>query len=338
MEENMEIRKIAFCVLLALAVLFAAGCSKKTPVENVVAEEEAVTEIPAGAGFGYPMRVGMWLYIIENDTGLETDVTKAIEPLPFGEKLQLVVSEPRRAVNPYDNAIYDYYQVRRGTGREGFAFANQVTVNSVLAVVVDEKANLYRSPTNVDVTDYILSRKTVLGVFPETEKDGFIRIEAYDPAERAYRKNVYVKISTISYRDEDVQSSILLQIAEAVDPEKEANRREALLGAAYRDYPGSVFADEIRALSEVGSTIPVTEIDVSLRVTDNNVNVRKSPSASAQLVTQLANNTGVKAVEATVDEFTIGGQTARWFHITQPVDGWVFGAWLSTGGALADDD
>jgi uncharacterized protein YgiM (DUF1202 family) len=339
--KSMEIRKIAFCVLLALAVLLAAGCAKKNQAENAVAgEDEAAveTEVPAGAGFGYPMRVGMWLYVIENDTGVETDVTKAVEPLPFGEKLQLVSLEPRRAVNPHDNAIYDYYHVRRGTGREGFAFANQLTVNSVLAVVVDEKANLYRSPTNVDATDYILSRKTVLGVLPETEKDGFIRIEAYDPVRRTYRKNLYIKISTISYRDEDVQSSILLQIAEAVDPEKEANRREALLDAAHRDYPGSVFADEIRVLTEAGSSVPVMTVDMSFRVTDNNVNVRENPNASSPVVTQLANNTEVKAVEATVDEFTIGGQTAQWFHITQPVDGWVFGGWLTAGRGLVDND
>jgi hypothetical protein len=40
------------------------------------------------------------------------------------------------------------------------------------------RANLYRSPKNVDATDYVLLRKTALGVFPETEKDGFIQIEA----------------------------------------------------------------------------------------------------------------------------------------------------------------
>jgi uncharacterized protein YgiM (DUF1202 family) len=331
----MKVRESAFCVLSVLAVLLVASCSKKTPVEEAVVVE---TEVPAGLGFGYPMRVGMWLYVIENDTGMETDVTKVAESLPFGEKLQLVASEPRKAVNPHDSEIYDYYHVRRGTGSEGFVFANQLTVNSVLAVVIDEKANLYRSPTNVDATDYILSRKTVLGVLPETEKDGFVRIEAYDPVRRTYRKNLYIKTSTISYRDEDIQSSILLQLAEAVDPEKEANRREALLDAAYRDYPESVFADEIRALTEADLKIPVMEIDVSLQVTDNNVNVRKSPSASSQLITQLANNTEVKAAEVTVDEFTIGGQTAQWFHITQPVNGWVFGAWLSAGKVLVDDD
>jgi hypothetical protein len=35
--------------------------------------------------------------------------------------------------------------------------------------------------------------------------------------------------------------------------------------------------------------------------------------------------------------FTKIGKTAQWFHITQPVDGWVFGAWLATLGGSGED-
>jgi uncharacterized protein YgiM (DUF1202 family) len=334
MEENMRVRKLVFCVILVFAVLLPMGCTKKTTSEAVETGEAVVagTAVPEGAGFGYTMRVGMWLYVIENDTGMETDVTKAVESLPLGEKVELVTEETRKAVNPYDGQVYDYYHVRRDTGSEGFVFANQLTANTVLAVVVDEKANLYRSSRNVDVTDYILSRKTVLGAFQDTEKDGFIKIEAYDPEEKVYRRNLFVKISAISYRDEDVLSSILLQIAESLDPGKEANRREALLKSAVKDYPGSIFAEEIRDLSREGSTVTAEAIDITLFVTDDKVNVREAPNVSSPVITQLANNREVKAVEVSVDEFSVGGQTARWFHIVQPIDGWVFGAWLSGGG------
>jgi uncharacterized protein YgiM (DUF1202 family) len=328
MEKIMKRIKFAFCFLLTLAVILMTGCSKKPSVETTA--EGTAGDAKTVGSFGYTMRVGMWLYVIESGTGSNTDTTRAVESLPLGEKLQLVTTELRKATNTYDNAVYDYYHVRRDTGREGYVFANQLTVGSNLAVVIDEKANLYRSPVNIDVSDYILSRKTVLGVLPETEKDGFIRIEAYDPEQKVYRRNLYIRTSAISYRDADVKSSILLQSAEALDPVKEANRYEALLNAAVHDYPDSVFADEIRALSTTGSTPPVSAIDVSLRVTDNDVNVREKPNASSKVITQLANNTEVKAVEATVDSFSINDQTAQWFHITQPVDGWVFGAWLSS--------
>jgi uncharacterized protein YgiM (DUF1202 family) len=319
-----------------LAGLVAAGCAKQKaaePVEQVVAEE-VVPETEA-AIFGYPMRTGMWLYTIENDTGAQTDATKAAEPLLLGDKLQLVAAEPRKAVNPYDNNTYDYYHVRRDTGREGYVFANQLTVNTVLAVVIDEKANLYRSPKNIDVSDYILPRKILFGAFPETENSGFVRIEAYDPVNQTYRRNLYIKTSAVSYRDEDVQSAILLQTAEALDPDKEANRREALLDSALYDFPGSAFALEIQALtasaepSEEMPELALVEIEGLFRVTSDNVNVRESPSASSRTVAQLANDAEVTVIESTADEFAISGQSARWFHITQPVEGWVFGAWLA---------
>ncbi|MDR0684640.1 MAG: SH3 domain-containing protein [Spirochaetaceae bacterium] len=317
--------------LLAGAVLLVVGCSKEAPpVPAVVTEEtvgETLTAVPV-AGYGYSLRIGMWLYTLPNDTGAQTDVVKALESIPMGEKLFLIDAEPRKAINPYDGKAYDYYRVRRDTGKEGLVFANQLTVGSELAVVADEKANLYRSPKNVDASDYVLFRKTVLGVFPETEKDGFIRIEAYDPVNQAYRRNLFIKTSAVSYSEQDVQSSILLQTAGALDPEKEKNRRSALLDSALYDYPQSIFADDIRALAGNGGDVPVQAADISFRVISDNVNVRENPNASSRVITQLEDGANIWADEETVDRFTIDGETARWYHITEPADGWVFGAWL----------
>jgi hypothetical protein len=318
---------VVFSVLLGVFLL-STGCSNKQSAETT--EARAAAEEPtATAAFGYPLRVGMWLYAFEDrDTGADTDLLRAVEPLSLGESLELIAAEPRKATNPYDKTVYDYYQVRRDTGTEGLVFANQITVDSVLAVVSDERANLYRTPRNVDASDYILPRKTVLGAFPETEKDGFIRIEAYDPVSQAYRRNLFIKTSVISYADMDVQASILLQTAETLDPEKEANRRQALLDSALYDYSGSIFADDIRILAAPESVVPARDRDLLLMVTEDMVNVHESPDASSSPVSQLYYSTDVHAVEETVDEFTIDGQTARWLHITEPVDGWVFGAWL----------
>ncbi|MDR2020407.1 MAG: SH3 domain-containing protein [Treponema sp.] len=325
-------RQVLF-FLLAGAVLLAAGCSKEEPAQTgtaVTAETAGPEQETPAAGYGYTLRVGMWLYTIEDnkDTGAETDVTKAIEAIPMGERLQLLSAEPRKATNRYDNRVYDYYRVRRDTGKEGLVFALQLTLGSGLAVVTDEKANLYRSPKNVDATDYVLSRKTVLGVFPETEKDGFVRIEAYDPASQTYRRNLFIKTAAVSYSEQDVQSSILLQTAEALNPEQEQNRRAALLESALYDYPQSIFADDIRALAGGGSAVPARKTEAWFTVADDNVNVRESPNVSSRVITQLAEFTEVRAVEETVDEFTIDGQTARWYYIAQPAEGWVFGAWL----------
>jgi hypothetical protein len=322
---------VLFC-LTAGFVFLAAGCSKETTPARAAAAGETAVEAPIiqAVAHAYPLRVGMWLYTIDSDkdTGSPTDVTKTAEALPLGERLELLAAEPRKATNPYDSKVYDYYRVRRDTGREGLIFANQLTVGSELAVVVDEKAYLYRSAKSVDASDYILPRGIVMGVFPESEKDGFIQIDAYDPVNQAYRRNFFIKTSAVSSRERDVQSSILLQTAQTLDPEKEKNRRMALLDSALNDYPDSIFAGDIQALAWAGSTAQTREIDAQFIVTDDAVNVREEPDVSSFVVAQLYYEVEVSAVEETVDEFTIDGQKARWYRIVQPVEGWVFGAWL----------
>jgi hypothetical protein len=69
------------------------------------------------AGHGYPLRVETWLYTLSDDTGAETDETRALESIPMGEKLFLITAEPRKATNRYDSKVYDYYRVRRDTGK-----------------------------------------------------------------------------------------------------------------------------------------------------------------------------------------------------------------------------
>jgi hypothetical protein len=323
----MKIQGLFFLIMGAL--LLPGGCSKNESPETAAARAGVKEpEAPAALSFGYSMRIGMWLYTIDNDTGNQTDVTKAVESIPLGEKLQVLAPEPRQATNPYDSRVYNYSRVRRDTGSEGLVFANQITVGSELAVVSDEKANLYRSAKNIDASDYILPRGVVLGVFPETERDGFIRIEAYDPAAQTYRRNLFIKASAVSRKNTDVQSSILLQTAGALDPDKEKNRREALLDSALYDYPDSIFADAIRALVETNSTVPAREISARFTVNDENVNVREGPDASSRALTMLDRDIEVYAVEETVDEYEADGRRARWYRIVQPVEGWVFGAWL----------
>jgi hypothetical protein len=63
-------------------------------------------------------------------------------------------------------------------------------------------------------------------------------------------------------------------------------------------------------------------------VLDDDVNVREKPDVSSPVVAKLYNAVEVYAAEETVNESTIDGQTDRWYYITEPVEGWVFGGWL----------
>jgi hypothetical protein len=279
---------------------------------------------------GYTLRP-MWLYTLAEDTGAETDTTKPLESLSLGERLTVLDGEsPRKATNTYDNKVYEYTQVQRDTGKEGLVFANQIAVGGQLAVVTGEKTNLYKTPKNVDVTDSVLPFNTIVVIFPETIKDNFVEFSAYDPVSQAYRKDVFIRTGTYSTRDADVQASILLQTALALDV-KEQVRREALLSAALQDYPDSAFAAEIRGLLTPGGTDIAVQASsyTYLFVNEDNVNVRERPNETSPVLGQLTEGTEVTISGETVQTYTVEGSLRhKWFHITEPQSGWVFGAFL----------
>jgi hypothetical protein len=71
----------------------------------------------------------------------------------------------------------------------------------------------------------------------------------------------------------------------------------------------------IRALTAASSSVPAQATDSWFKVIDDNVHVRETPSVSSQVITQLTEAAEFYAVEKTVDEFTVDGQTARWYYI-----------------------
>jgi hypothetical protein len=307
-------------------------------VTEVVDEPTAVPE------YGYILRINSGLYEFETDTGEQTDVTKWIASIPLGKKVE-VLAPARKATFHGDKTVNDFVKVRWDTGRdmrEGYVFALQIAIGAELAVVTSEKANIFRGPNTLDVTSNILAYKTVLGYYPDTERDKFVEFKAYDPGRRAYYSN-YIQISSLSSKESDIQASILLQSAQALDA-KETVRREVILNAALSDYPDSFFATEIRELLYPGSTTPAAGVPITgnpppaaalqtmtsseqfLYVNDNNVNVRENPNGN--VVQQLSKGDEVTISEETVNTYTINNQTSKWYRITEPVEGWVFGAFL----------
>ena len=197
----------------------------------------------------FALRVGTGFYILESDTGKETDKAAWAAALNLGDSVQ--AGEARRATYGKDARVYDFLKVRDSAGKEGFVIASQIAVDGKLAVVIDEKANLYSSPRTIDVTGNILSRKTVAVFYPETENGGFVEIKAID-SESGVNRQGFIRLSSLSQKDADIQSSILLQTALTLKTDKEKARRDALLESAYKDYPDSVFNAEIEELRDSG--------------------------------------------------------------------------------------
>jgi hypothetical protein len=319
-------------IVMAIIPLMFFSCQKKEEEKAASSTISDETSTAANAlNSGFVLRVNTSLYTLENDTGSESDKTKWAASMNLGESLS--VGETRRVTFAGDGKIYDFVEVRRDTGSEGLAFASQIAGGGRLAVVVDEKASLYKSPKAIDVTGLILPRKTLLVLFPETERDGFVEIKAYDPEAQAYRQNSFIRAASISRKDSDIQSSILLQTAQSLKNEgTEKIRRDALLDSALLDYSDSVFNADIQALVNPNTFVAIKTQALKHRVmivNDDNVNVRDIPDMVAgKVIGQLNMDDEVTVSEQTVNESTIGGQLARWYRIIEPLEGWIFGIYL----------
>jgi hypothetical protein len=318
--------------MMAIIVLLSLSCRKnESSAAGAGLIEDGAGTTGISGNPGYALRVNTSFYTLEDDTGEEADKTKWAGSMTLGE--HIIVGKLRRLTFGGDGKVYDFAEVLRDNGKEGFAFATQVAADSSLAVVVDEKANLYKTAKTSDVTGDIIARKTVVAILRGTENSGFVEIKGYDPVAERSRQN-FIRLNSLSLKDSDVQSSILMQIAEPLQDEgADKVRKDALLDAALLDYPDSVFYADIQALisSHTATTISTESVTLSsMTVNDDNVNVRDIPDVVAgKEIGQLHKGDEVTVNERTVGISAIDGQRARWYHITEPTEGWIFGAYLS---------
>ncbi|MDR2965080.1 MAG: hypothetical protein LBU88_04825 [Treponema sp.] len=241
-----RISLISLILTAALVMILGVSCQKK---ENRPASQTdafgAIEGVSGKWNMGFVLRVNTGLYSIGEDTGSETDKFKWIASLNLGDSI--MVGEARRATFERDGAVYDLFEVRDNNNREGYIINTQVAVGGSLAVVVDDRANLFRTSNAIDVMGSMISRKTVLVYYPESNNNGYVEIRAYDPEARANRHGNFVRLTSLSLRASDIQSSILLQTALPLRTTvaSENNRRGALLETALFDYADSVFYSEI---------------------------------------------------------------------------------------------
>ena len=250
--------------IIAIIVSLLISCQKNEggqSSKDTVSGKSSNPPVNAITGkYGYAMRVNASFYTLEKDSGSESDKTKWAASLALGEKVS--VGKIRRATFS-DGKIYDFIEIRRDDGTKGLAFTSHIAESGNLAVVIDEKANLYKSPKAVDVTGLILARKTIVVFFPETERDSFIEIKCYDPATQASRQN-YIRFASLSVKESDIQSSILLQTAGPLKNDgAEKIRKDALLETALSTYPDSAFFDEIQALAGANTDAAIKTESVS---------------------------------------------------------------------------
>jgi hypothetical protein len=235
-------------ILLALttAIMLFFSCNKTGGTASAKNEESKPAAAESGKGKqGFVLRVNSGLYKIDGeDNGEATTKTRWDSSMILGESV--ITGKTRRMT--FSNREYDFIEVRRENKNEGYAINSQIAIGGRFAVVVEEKANLFSAPKTVNVTNTIISRKTVLVYFPETESGGFVEVKGIDCVSNAVIPDGrYMRLSSLSRTETDIQSSILLQTAQAMTKDYEAVAKEALLKSALQDYSDSVFYPEIRA-------------------------------------------------------------------------------------------
>ncbi|MCL2373971.1 MAG: hypothetical protein FWC65_01855 [Treponema sp.] len=235
-------KKIIFTMLFASAVLFFS-CQENGEPRAPQAHAENEPEAAAGAlNVGYALRVNTSLMRVQGeDTGDQTTRVVWADQMSLGERV--LIGETRQLTNHTSGNVYAFIEVRRDNGNTGFSWATQVVPGGNLAVVVDDRAFLYRAPRPVEVSGTILSRMSVVVYYPETESGGFVQVRGWDHGRGANiaLANNHIRRTSLSMNHSDVQSAILLQTALAPN---QAARREALLEAALL-YVDSVFFTEV---------------------------------------------------------------------------------------------
>jgi hypothetical protein len=249
-------------ILLALtaAIMLFFSCNKTGGTAGTKSEESKPVAAESSKGKqGFVLRVNTGLYKIDGeDNGEASTKTRWDSGMILGESV--ITGKTRRMT--FSNREYDFIEVRRDNKSEGFALDYQIAIGGRFAVVVEEKANLFSAPKTINVTNTVISRKTVLVYFPETESGGFVEVKGIDcESNTSIPEGRYMRLSSLSRAESDIQSSILLQTAQAMTGTNQTVAKEALLKSALQDYSDSVFYREIRAIVNPNESLSDSDDD-----------------------------------------------------------------------------
>jgi hypothetical protein len=315
--------KKAAAAILALSIsLISPSCGKNTPShEAPIALSSAQKELISDKESGFCIMDNLTLWDIGSGT------PKLLSACAIGEKLALL-GETARVVQ--SGAPRTFIRVRQSSGSEGWARAEYVVADSVLAVIADDEAVVYSQPDARTATGQTLSRMTILAIHKSTAATAFLRISCVQEEDGKLLRSVYLRNSGVSSLIDDVKSAVLYAIASRTENER---KRAAFLTSALSDYPRSRFTEDIRralqAVKEpVPEEIPTEELTASFVTGDDGINVLSLPDETAgTIVETLPKGRTVDVIEKTSRSYTIGSLSAPWYRIKNP-EGWIFGVSL----------
>ena len=269
-------------------------------------------------------------FVIMNDLPLYQEQGGALkwkESLVIGDKVTLLGRTYKFKIEGNER---EYIKLRSPAGTEGWSRIQYIVPKAQLAVVKSEKATVYSEPRDVKMTSKTVSQMTIVAALQDGSTPAFAKVVCYDSyQDKYYTDPIFLSKDDLSFADADINAIILYTTALST---KDKGLRAKFLGNIEKNYSASVFFDKIRAAlvpSDAAATKAAVPYVANFVVNDDRVNVRAQPDeVSGQVIGQLNKGAAVQTVESTAQSYSLGGQTAPWYHIKEPA-GWVFGSFLT---------
>jgi len=252
------------------------------------------------------------------------------ESLVLGDKVTVLSRVSKFKIGGNER---EYVRVRAPSSNEGWVRSVYVVQKCSLAVVKTDKAVVYAEPRDVKITNKVISAMTIVAVLDDGTTSAFAKILCYDPVQDAYFTDAafFLGSDDLSVADADINSVILYTTAMAT---KNKDIRSNLFKVIEKRYSSSIFFDKIKSALVPGAAVaavakPSAAASGFYEVNDDNVNVRAQPDElNGQVVGKLNRGAQVEVLEATIQDYAIGGKSAKWYRITEPA-GWIFGSFIN---------
>ena len=275
-------------------------------------------------------------YILYNNLGIwkeenNTIISKTdwLASMMIGEAVE-ITGQSKDITWDSETSPRNMTPIKLKNGKKGWVSSPYLGVGGTLAVVLDEKAQLFTFPEVIKITSQYVSRGMVCMIKSTEEESDFVQLFGWNPVNRTIYSDTYIryiKKSAISTDNNDVQAAIFLTVAGEKTKKEE---KELLLKEAINQYSNSAFANDlvfaINALDPQNSIMPQTE-SVSLALTCKEIpaKVYAKPFVDSEVLGEVSALESVIVMEGTKDKFKIGTVEDKWYRIENPVSGWIFG-------------
>lgn len=251
-----------------------------------------------------------------------------VETLTIGDKVTLLGKAQKFT---RDGKEREYTYVRTPSGKEGWLRTQYIAVNATLGVIKTDSALIYSEPRDLKITDKAMTMLTIVAILDNGSTPDFAKVNAVNPADDVYYDTnaTYLTYPDLTIDENDVAAAILYYVGKNT---KNAGVKKNLLTLANKKYASSVFLPKIQEVlggAPAASAAAAVPFAGTYPLNDTNVNVRTAPSTEASVISQLSQPATVTVKERTAQPSAAGGKTDYWYHITAPVDGWVFGSFLT---------